>query len=148
MSGLAARTIAFGVCIIASLAYGIVNEMDELPDWLDRAVLVASVLGTGILLGVLNRRFGISLFLGAPFLSVIWTAAAFGGFVPFALGLEGRVMNNYDYDMAWEVRLMLDLFVFALAGLGAGLLSAAVAFCVLTVGRLRTPRRGSPQPLT
>ena len=94
------RRLAFGFCVFAALAYGIVNELEEIPDSLDRAVVAGSVLSTGVLLAALHRWAGVSLLLGAPFLSVIWAAAALGDFVPFALGLGGRILNNYDYDMA------------------------------------------------
>jgi len=147
MGALALRFLTFGLCVFLALAYGAWNELDELPDSLDRAALAGSVLTTGVLLAVLHRRYGVSLFVGAPFLSAVWAAAALGDFVPFALGAGGRVLNNYDYDMAWEVRLILQFFTFAVGGLGAGFVSAAIAACILAAGRMRTPRRGHQQPL-
>ena len=147
MTALAVRFLAFGVCVAAALTYGIVNEVDELPDSLDRGVLVGSVLATAFFVAVVHRYFDASLFLGVPFLSAVWAAAALGDFVPFALGLEGRVLNKYDYDMAWEFRLTLQFFTFALGGLGAGLISAAIAACILAAGRMRMPRRGRQQHL-
>ncbi len=141
------RLLAFCLCVLAALGYGIWNELEELSDSLDRAVLVASVMVAGVVLAVLHRRYAVSLLLGAPFLSISWAAAALGGFVPFALGIDGRVLNDYDYDMSWWVRLVLELFTFALAGLVAGLISSAIAAGILAVARMLPPGHGHQQPL-
>ena len=147
MGALPLRLLAFGLCVLGALAYGIWNELEKLPDSLDRAVLVASALLVGVSVAALQRRYGIALFLGAPFLSIVWTAAALGDFVPFALGLDGRVLNNYDYDMAWHVRLTVELVTFAIGGLFAGLISSAIAAGILAVARMLPPGHGHRQPL-
>ena len=147
MGALLLRLLIFWLCVIAALGYGIWNELEGLSDSLDRAVLVASVVAAGVLLAVLHRRYAVSLLIGAPFLSIAWASAALGGFVPFALGIDGRVLNDYDYDMSWWVRVTLELFTFALAGLVAGLISSAIAAGILAVARMLPPGHGHRQPL-
>jgi hypothetical protein len=89
-----------------------------------------------IVLRFSHQRFGVSPFLGAPFLAATWFAAVVGDFLPYALGLGERAVGDYGGDNWWQLLLIIYVVSFALLGSVAGLLSAAMAGLLLRFTRL------------
>jgi hypothetical protein len=141
----AVRVVTFLACLLVAFGYGVYHEIEDPSNAVQWTVEASSVIATAVAVVLLHRYQGASLLLAAPILSMAWTAAVLGNFLPFGIGISGRVIDDYNYDNNWQFWLMLNLVLSALGGLVVGLFSAALAAGLLVIGRTKMPGGRRPE---
>jgi hypothetical protein len=117
------------VALVVGLGYGYLEETQEfgMAAWWIFVFGAIGLTATGVAFS--NRQSGSirPAFKAVPVMVVALCGLTLGHFVAYAVGIDGRTLDEYSLSMSWQANLLATLFMAVLFGSLLGLLTALLS---------------------